>query len=258
VEPDLAALWREVAAARDDLSPRLVLADALIERGDPRGELIALQCAGADASVVMGGEVPDNVRERVAELVATHWNAWLGDAAHVLVRQGSRFANGMLALALVGDGVEIPDELWDRAARHHELAVLDTVRPHKVTARGYGRFLGALPEAPRRVEIHVPGVLAGVRATRTRWPIRVLRYGGYAFGTPPVPTELHDVARLAPDLEVVELLPLHLEGPRLRALIDELAYRLVKLRAVKLVGGWRMRGELGDALSHPLVEIAHD
>jgi uncharacterized protein (TIGR02996 family) len=30
--------------ARDDDAPRLVLADVLLERGDPRGELIALQC----------------------------------------------------------------------------------------------------------------------------------------------------------------------------------------------------------------------
>lgn len=36
-----------ILAAPDDDAPRLVYADALIERGDPRGELITVQCARA-------------------------------------------------------------------------------------------------------------------------------------------------------------------------------------------------------------------
>jgi uncharacterized protein (TIGR02996 family) len=39
------ALRREIADAPDDLAARRVLADHLISRGDPRGELIALHCA---------------------------------------------------------------------------------------------------------------------------------------------------------------------------------------------------------------------
>ncbi|MBA3541481.1 MAG: TIGR02996 domain-containing protein [Deltaproteobacteria bacterium] len=38
-----------VAEAPDDDAPRLVYADWLMERGDPRGELVALQCALARA-----------------------------------------------------------------------------------------------------------------------------------------------------------------------------------------------------------------
>ena len=38
-----AALWQAIYAAPDDDAPRAVLADVLQERGDPRGELIALQ-----------------------------------------------------------------------------------------------------------------------------------------------------------------------------------------------------------------------
>jgi uncharacterized protein (TIGR02996 family) len=41
----LAALRAAVYAAPDDDAPRLVLADYLLERGDPRGELIHVQCA---------------------------------------------------------------------------------------------------------------------------------------------------------------------------------------------------------------------
>jgi uncharacterized protein (TIGR02996 family) len=44
------ALWARVYAQPDDEEARRVLADALLERGDPRGELIAVQCrlAGID------------------------------------------------------------------------------------------------------------------------------------------------------------------------------------------------------------------
>jgi uncharacterized protein (TIGR02996 family) len=40
-----AELLRQICAAPEDDAPRLVYADWLIERGDPRGELIHLQCA---------------------------------------------------------------------------------------------------------------------------------------------------------------------------------------------------------------------
>jgi uncharacterized protein (TIGR02996 family) len=52
-----------IAAAPDDDGPRLVYADRLIADGDPRGELIALQCAGEDAS----------------ELLEKHGNRWLAE-----------------------------------------------------------------------------------------------------------------------------------------------------------------------------------
>lgn len=43
------ALIAEVVAHPDDDGPRFVLADHLLERGDPRGELIQLQCRGQPA-----------------------------------------------------------------------------------------------------------------------------------------------------------------------------------------------------------------
>src|ERR1700733_11731710 len=47
---DVAALLAQVAAAPDDDAPYLVLADALSQCGDPRGELIAVQYARAAAT----------------------------------------------------------------------------------------------------------------------------------------------------------------------------------------------------------------
>lgn len=70
---DEAALLAEIVARPDDDAPRLVLADLLTARGDPRGELIALQCRLAAA--------PDDAARRslrIAEnkLLAAHGEAW--------------------------------------------------------------------------------------------------------------------------------------------------------------------------------------
>src|SRR5262249_5755886 len=51
----------------DDPAPRAVLADFLAERGDPRGELITLQLAGAPAT-----------EKRELQLIRKHQFAWLG------------------------------------------------------------------------------------------------------------------------------------------------------------------------------------
>ncbi|MEZ4317758.1 MAG: TIGR02996 domain-containing protein [Myxococcota bacterium] len=66
--PDLPALFQAVWDAPDDDAPRHVLADALQLRGDPRGELIALQFRD-DASA----------RHRATYLQRTHRVAFLGE-----------------------------------------------------------------------------------------------------------------------------------------------------------------------------------
>lgn len=82
---DLAALWDAVytAADPDDDLPRSILADALIEVGDPRGEFIALQLRGG----------PDRA---AAQLLAAHGKTWLGPLAGVLAAD-FRFERGFLA-----------------------------------------------------------------------------------------------------------------------------------------------------------------
>ena len=59
----LEQLWAEVLARPDDDEPRRVLADALQERGDPRGEFIALQLKG------------ETVRSKA--LLEQHLRGWL-------------------------------------------------------------------------------------------------------------------------------------------------------------------------------------
>jgi uncharacterized protein (TIGR02996 family) len=69
--PKTPALLAAVHADPSELHTRMVYADALSEAGDPRGEFIALQCAGGNT-------------EREHALLAEHGVAWLGRLAPLL------------------------------------------------------------------------------------------------------------------------------------------------------------------------------
>jgi uncharacterized protein (TIGR02996 family) len=100
---ELAALWARPATAVDldallaavyanpaDTDARMIYGDALQQLGDPRGELIALQCArGADA--------PPSRRERT--LLATHGRVWLGGLEPCVQKSGVAFRRGFIASA---------------------------------------------------------------------------------------------------------------------------------------------------------------
>jgi len=94
---DLAALLAAVYADPDDDNARLVYADALLEQGDPRGELIALQCRLAREP-----DLPEarQLRKRAGELLDSHGKQWLGELA-AIVRAGYRFERGFLAVCRV-------------------------------------------------------------------------------------------------------------------------------------------------------------
>jgi len=83
-----AALLRAVRDTPDDDAPRLVYADWLSERGDPRGELIVLQCARAAT-----GAPPSPCEEA---LLDAYGRAWLGAIEPCVARGGARFARGFL------------------------------------------------------------------------------------------------------------------------------------------------------------------
>ncbi len=114
-----------VLAAPDDDDPRLVLADALLERGEPRGELIALQCRSA-------GPTEGEAAEREASLLQRHWRRWSAPARAVARRW--RFARGFV------DSVTCPlppsRRAWEALHR------LEPVREVEVS-------VGARPEALR-------------------------------------------------------------------------------------------------------------
>ncbi len=98
------ALLAAIYANPADDAPRLVYADWLGERGDPRGELIALQLT-ADPTPAM--------RRRAAALVDEHATRWLGAIAPQLRKAGMRFERGFLAACKVGIRRDAaPDPIW--------------------------------------------------------------------------------------------------------------------------------------------------
>jgi len=69
---DLETLWRQHHAQPDDLQHRMVLADALQQANDPRGEFIAAQMAMAD------GVTQKALRLRADALLHANLHAWMG------------------------------------------------------------------------------------------------------------------------------------------------------------------------------------
>ncbi len=74
----------QIVAQPDDDAPRLVYADWLIQRGDPRGEFITVQCALAryEATDADVGDVA-KLRSRERNLRRTHDQTWNAAAAEV-------------------------------------------------------------------------------------------------------------------------------------------------------------------------------
>ena len=74
MKPDGRALLDAIYAAPHDLAPRLVYADFLQDRGDPRGELITLQLQPNRTEAQLARET---------ELVEAHSEAWIGRLAEI-------------------------------------------------------------------------------------------------------------------------------------------------------------------------------
>lgn len=69
------SLLASIVEAPGDDAPRLVLSDLLDQRGDPRGELIAVQCAISRAA----GPPDPALLLRERELLGSHGRRWLGE-----------------------------------------------------------------------------------------------------------------------------------------------------------------------------------
>ena len=119
----LAAIHREPDADE----PRLVCADWLTARGDPRGEFINLQLA--DPRESQPGQ-PGRARE--AELLARHGDRWVGPLHAVLGPR--RFARGFLVEASI-ETDKLPAVLVDRP-EWSTLEILDGLVPELLALRG--------------------------------------------------------------------------------------------------------------------------
>jgi uncharacterized protein (TIGR02996 family) len=84
-------LLAQVGARADDDETRLVLADALMEKGDPRGDFIALQMRAHRGESLAKAEV---TRER--KLLKTHEKEWLGPVADLTNKPSRVWRRGFL------------------------------------------------------------------------------------------------------------------------------------------------------------------
>lgn len=94
LEADDAALVRAIVERPLEDAPRAVYADVLVERGDPRGELIQLQLLGARAD--------GRQRARARDLLEAHAGGWLAPHGGAVVLEGSVFERGFLHHAVLG------------------------------------------------------------------------------------------------------------------------------------------------------------
>ncbi len=127
-----------------DLGPRAIYADWLLERDDPRGELITLQMTPVPT-------VEQKRRER--ELLAEHGDEWLGPLAPACDER-RRFANGFLVeavvdpdrAAVVKDAAEwhTVEAIWFRQRAEASEFPWDLVRSPAMTALA---FVGGLDES---------------------------------------------------------------------------------------------------------------
>lgn len=91
-----------VHAAPDDLGAREVLADALLEHGDPRGEMMALSLEEG-----RGVTLDEADRKRLAYLIGEHETEWLGRDV-VRYTRNRVWRNGMLEGATLVRDVSLP------------------------------------------------------------------------------------------------------------------------------------------------------
>jgi len=223
-EPDL--LWLEVANNPDDDQPRHVLADALLEKADPRGLLIAAQLGGRDRAS--------------SALVKRHWRAWLGEElARLVLRKTSVFQRGMLHAIRIGPG-SVPSWIYDAVVGHRELLVVREVRVLFSNPPDYARFIATLPNVTTIAVDSVPmaaalcaraEALAGIEVVevRARGPalepvVAPLRDGGAALTTlrlvGPAPVSVEDVATL---LALLPTTMIEISPPALPAVASALA-----------------------------------
>ncbi|MDQ3365679.1 MAG: hypothetical protein M3680_09665 [Myxococcota bacterium] len=248
-------LWRD--AAGGDLGAHLVLADALLQRGDRRGEIIVLACS----------EDPVHQR-RARSLLDEHWEHWLGELALVLDRGGCHFEHGLLVLAQLGNP-RSPDWAFARLTNHRELTTVRAIRPsYHVTPAQYLRSLGALERIPPRLRL-ASTMVAGLARTRRDWPVRELEYASNFFdrGSPAaagVPGLVDGLTLAAAQLREVEHLALDYpadhedELPALVAAAPRLFPRLSRLTidAARYLDPHR-RATLLELAKQPHVVIHH-
>ena len=161
-------LFDAVAAAPDDDAPRQVLADALLEQGDARGEFISLQLLRAR------GLATPRQESREQLLQENHWRRWFSEVPGVGVGVSSSitslhdFHRGFLrSCVLTPTGVGVDSPAWRMVERidlartgdARELAAPALTRLSVLTGLDAGCLQVVLsgPEKPRLHELGFAG-----------------------------------------------------------------------------------------------------
>jgi uncharacterized protein (TIGR02996 family) len=141
---DLTALFEMVYAAPHADEPREVLADALQEVGDVRGEFIALQLREHR------GDTSVEVHQRAQQLLAKNANAWLGPLRPIVYRAEMR--RGFLSrIELAGSWAS---DKWKTIAQERMLATIENIEMGQATGKIYGPFLtGTLAQTVESIEV---------------------------------------------------------------------------------------------------------
>lgn len=237
--PDLGALFGAIVTQPDDDGPRLVYADVLAERGDPRGELIVAQC------MIARGGASDAILDREAALLARHGRDWLRElgvpagtfrrgflevaslTAKAFLRARAQLERGAvlreLRLERLGPG-ELADVLGSPA-----LSCLTRLTLHATPSfrlgPDEGHALAACPHLRRLEHLDVSGHPIGARAVGSLLRLPKLRHL-VAHGC-----EIHDGAALeSEEIEALDLSANPLPARDLVAVARALP-RLVELRA---------------------------
>jgi uncharacterized protein (TIGR02996 family) len=120
LSPD--TLFAQILTEPARLELRHVWADALLERGDPRGEFAALQLK----ALAQTPTEKEDARRRA--LQRKHQRVWLGPLAAVFRSSSVRFEAGCLVEARLAEGHTANPEQWRRCSGEPSLATLKCLR----------------------------------------------------------------------------------------------------------------------------------
>ncbi len=128
---DVDALWNAVWDDPADLGARLVLADALQQNGDPRGEFISLQCID---------DPPRKTTTRANKLLKANIDPWTGPLP--AVERASRvFERGFLTrLRITASGKEVA-----AALKHKEWRTVEELTVDRWRSDNIGPLLSRMP-----------------------------------------------------------------------------------------------------------------
>jgi hypothetical protein len=147
---------------------RFVLADALLEAGDPRGELLSLQ---------LGGAAHDD--PRVLRLIKAHRRSWIGPDLDTTLTSVV-FRRGFLDEAQLRANRVAPPEVWEAAARDERLGTVRSLRRGRGTVDHYLGFLQSeCARDLREIDIPHPRIVEALAASPPR------PFAALAFTSPP-------------------------------------------------------------------------